>query len=271
MVASPRSYLYVPGHRPERFAKALASGADAVVLDLEDAVPVADKLEARTSIVDFIVGLEPGAVQVWVRINTGPAGLEDLTAVAATPRGPGIFVPKASAERVAQVGAVAPGLQLCALVESAGAFLELEAIARTPGVVVLALGEVDLVADLGVTPSPSGQELWPLRMQAVVASAACGLEPPIGPVDIDVRDLGGLRSSTLALRRGGFGSRQAIHPDQVPVIHEVLTPTSDELAAAARLLELADSAGGGVGVDDEGRMVDEAVLRSARRVLGRRR
>jgi citrate lyase subunit beta/citryl-CoA lyase len=107
-------------------------------------------------------------------------------------------------------------------------------------------------------------------MQAVVAAAAAGLQAPIGPVSTDIKDLYGLGHSTEALRRAGFGGRQAIHPSQVPVINLAFTPTAKELDRAEALLAQAQ-ADEGVWVDESGRMVDEAVLRSARRTLARRR
>jgi len=144
----------------------------------------------------------------------------------------------------------------------------MSAIAGIDGVERLALGEVDLVADLAMSPSPDGRELEPVRLDLVVASAAHGCLPPIGPVWVDIRDLEGLARSTEALRRTGFGARQAIHPTQVEIINHAMSPTSRERAHAARVLALAEAAGGGACIDDDGRMIDEAVLRSARRLLG---
>ena len=107
----------------------------------------------------------------------------------------------------------------------------------------------------------------------VVASAAAGIDPPTGPVNTDFSDLDALREDTEALRRAGFGARSAIHPAQVPVINDVFTPTEDEVAEAApawsSCFEASVARGDGACVDDRGRMVDEAVVRSARRVLGR--
>ena len=132
------------------------------------------------------------------------------------------------------------------------------------------MGEVDLAADLGIDPSPDERELRALRMDVVVASAAWGRQAPIGPVSTDFKDLYGLGHSTEALRRAGFGARQAIHPAQVSVINLAFTPTAREIDRAEALLAGARSAGG-VWVDESGRMVDEAVLRGARRTLARRR
>lgn len=264
----PASYLYVPGDRPERFSKALASEADAVVFDLEDAVAVPAKADARDAVVAHL--RQPaGSVEQWVRINTGQRGLGDLDAIADLPGLTGIFVPKATRAILDELLTIAD-VARCALIETAAALLELPAMAATENIVALAMGEVDLAADLGVDPSPNEHELWPLRMDVVVASAAAGRQGPIGPVSTDIKDLYGLGHSTEALRRAGFGARQAIHPSQVPVINLAFTPTSKEVDRAEALLARAQS-DEGVWVDESGRMVDEAVLRSARRILARRR
>ena len=135
---------------------------------------------------------------------------------------------------------------------------------------LLGLGEADLVAALGMEPSPDRRELTPIRVQLVVVSAATGIGAPIAPVSTHLDDLEGLERSTIELRRMGFGARTAIHPAQVPVINRVFTPEAKEVEQARRLLERAEEAasiGASNFVDDDGRFVDEAVLRSARRYL----
>jgi citrate lyase subunit beta / citryl-CoA lyase len=160
------------------------------------------------------------------------------------------------------------------LLESAAGILSARAIAQEPRVWQLGLGELDLCAEVGIQPSADERELLSIRVHVVLASAAAGLEPPVGPVWTDFRDLAALRRSTEALRRVGFGSRWAIHPAQVPVINETFTPTPEQLEAARRLVERYDSAldeGVGVCVGEDGHMVDEAVVRAARRILARAR
>ena len=260
----PAAYLYVPGDRPERFAKAVASGAGAVILDLEDAVSVDAKADARAAVVAHLGATTTGPEQ-WVRINSGSLGLEDLDALRDLPGLHGVFAPKATGTALGGV----TGVEVCAMVESAAAVLDLPGILAHEAVTVLALGEVDLAADLGVVASADERELWPFRMQVVAASVAGGRRTPIGPVFTAVRDLDGLRAHTEGLRRAGFESRQAIHPDQVTVINEVMAPTAEEIDEAHALLALVAAAGGGVCVDGAGRMIDEAVLRRARRTLER--
>ena len=262
-----RSYLYVPGDRPERFASAVASGADAVIFDLEDAVPLAAKDEARSAVADALRSSYPTMPDRWVRINAGARGIEDVAAIAGLPGVTGLLVPKAMPDTLAEVAASGGSVRITALVESAAAVLRMEETAALKVVDQLALGEVDLAADLGMSPSPDGRELDPIRVNAVVASVAHGCRPPIGPVWIDVRDAEGLAASTLALRVLGFGARQAIHPNQVEIINRTMSPTAEEREHAAHLVDLAERAGGGACVDEHGRMIDEAVLRSARRIL----
>jgi citrate lyase subunit beta/citryl-CoA lyase len=264
-----RCYLYVPGHRPDRFAKAMDAGADAVILDLEDAVPVASKDGARRDVRAYLDELTPGPVEAWVRINDGDRGRDDLDALAGAPALAGVVVPKATPEVLAVRHADAPDIALIALVESALALTQATAIAASAGVRTLAIGEVDLAADLGLGEDVPDAVRWALRMQVVVACAATGRSAPLGPVARDIDDLAGLEITVHQLRHAGFGAVQAIHPTQVAVVNAELTPTAAELAAAEHLLDAAARADGGVFTDDSGRMIDEAVLRSARRTLGR--
>lgn len=265
-----RSYLYVPGHRPDRFAKAASSGADAIVLDLEDAVPVGAKDDARAAVRDGIGGLT--GPEVWVRVNGGELLEEDVRAVV-RPGLTGVSLPKASVSDLQRVDRALgdADLPVIALVETAAGVLDAPAIANAPRVARLAIGEADLSADLAISPSPDARELAPIRLQIVLASAAAGIEPPIAPVSTDFADLATLRTSTHALRRAGFTARACIHPAQVPIVNEVLTPTRDEVDAARRLVARFEETGGGASVDEEGRMVDEAVVRAARRILSRAR
>jgi citrate lyase subunit beta/citryl-CoA lyase len=271
-----RSFLYVPGDAPARLAKAAGRGADALIADLEDAVPLALKETARHIVADYL----RGGGSAWVRINPGDLGLLDAHAML----GPGLLglcVAKASlagmsaldsfltdAERA--TGAAIGSTRLVPLLETASALFDALAIARSPRVARLQLGEADLAADLGVTPGPDGRELWWARSQVVAASAAAGIEAPVAPVSTNFTDLGELRESTISLRRMGFYGRACIHPAQIPVVHEVFTPTAEELADARDLLarfEATQASGSAVCLDIRGRLVDEAVVRSARRIV----
>lgn len=267
-----RSALYVPGDQPRKLAKAAGYGADSLIVDLEDAVPPHAKDLARDTVADWLAGLdgESGGPRVWVRVNPGPAGLADLEAVA-SPAVTGICVAKAeSVEGLAELDAALaghPGIVLCPILESAAAVLAAPLLARAPRVARLQLGEADLKADLGVETGPDERELLWARSQVVLASAAAGLGAPLAPVSTVLDDPEALRASTRALRRLGFHGRACVHPAQIPVVHEVFTPSPEEVARARDLVARFEAAAGGVLVDGGGRMVDEAVVRQARRVL----
>lgn len=270
---SARSYLYVPGDQPDKLTKALTRGADAVILDLEDAVPMARKDEARDAVVGFLDALGGTYVgAVWVRVNPGTLLETDVTAISGF-RFDGISLPKASVDEVERLHALVRGLELAVmpLIETADALLHLPEIAAARGVVRLQIGEADLAAQLGIEPSEDGREFAAIRSQVIVASAAAGIEPPVAPVSTDFHDRDALRASTIALRRMGFGARAAIHPRQVEVINDAFTPTPDEVAAARDIVDRFDNAGGGIVLDAQGRMVDEPIVRAARRVLARAR
>jgi citrate lyase subunit beta/citryl-CoA lyase len=181
-----------------------------------------------------------------------------------------VVVPKADLATIGAIEHRLGGRRITALVESATGVMDLVALSRHPAVERLALGEADLRADLGLGEH-ADHALWPIRTQLVVASRAAQLEPPVGPVATDWKDLESLRRTSVLLRAAGFGGRSAIHPDQVATIAGVFRPSPDEVAAARRIIEIHEAAvasGHGVSIDDRGRMIDEAVVRSARRVLG---
>lgn len=210
---------------------------------------------------------------VWVRVNSGAAAERDLRAVA-LPAVAAICLAKTeSAEQVRAVGTILGAhedvpdrIRICPLLESAAAVLAAAAIAAAPRVSRLQLGEADLCADTDIDPGDR-DGLLAVRTQVVLASAAAGIDPPLGPAETDFRDLDALRESTKALARMGFRGRSCIHPAQVPIINEVFTPTAAELVRARDLVDRFDAANGGIVFDSGGRMVDLAVIRRARRLL----
>jgi citrate lyase subunit beta/citryl-CoA lyase len=226
-----RSHLYVPGNSPEKLAKAPYVGADALMVDLADAVAPDDKESVRSQVAEWLRTV-PDGLEVWVRINPGPVGHDDLREVV----GPGLRgLCLAKTESTTQLDAldavlstveIEAGLPTRAMgvvpmLESAVAILAAAAIARAPRVERLHIGEVDLRAELGLEPSEDEHELLGLRSQVVLASAAAGLHPPVGAGSADYRDLDRLRATTIAMRRLGFRGRACIHPAQVPVVNEV--------------------------------------------------
>ena len=281
-MSSPRSHLYVPGDRPEMLAKAAARGADALILDLEDAVTPNAKNSARAIVAAHLATVRPDeGPQLWVRINPGEEGREDLKAVV-SPSLHGVCLAKAAnVDQVAELADALTGLEMergieagaiaiSPLLETAAAVLRAADIACAPRVVRLQVGEADLKVDIGVETGPDERELASVRSLVVLASAAAGIQPPVAPVSTNFTDLGALRESTLALKRMGYRGRACIHPAQIAVVNEAFTPTSAEVERARALLTRYDESmksGVGTFTDDEGRMVDVAVIRAARRTL----
>lgn len=282
MVQAPRSYLYVPGDRPDRMASAAGRGADALILDLEDAVALPAKAAAREHVRAFLAGAPEGP-QWWVRINAESVA-EDIAAVVG-PRLSGVVLPKADPALLAELdralssaesesGVVPRSLPVLALIETARGLVVAEQVAAASRVVRLGLGEADLAGELGLQPGPDREELWPLRSRIVVASAAAGILPPVGPVETAIRDEERLVRTTALLLRQGFRARTAIHPAQVAVVNEAFTPSAGQLAAARDVLDrlaAAQEQSAGVALTADGRFIDEAVARGAREVVGRAR
>ncbi|GAA1840570.1 HpcH/HpaI aldolase/citrate lyase family protein [Asanoa iriomotensis] len=265
-----RSFLYVPGDQPAKLDKSLSCGADAVIVDLEDAVGPHRKAAARECVAGWLARSAPHDIEIWVRVNAGAHRPADLALVREAPNVAGVCLAKCdSADDVRQVAELFAGrdVGLMPLIESAAGVLRAEEIARVRGVRLLQLGEVDLAADLGLRPS-DGDELDAYRAQIVLVSAAARLRPPPAPVDVHLADDDLFRRSTQRLRRRGFWGRACVHPRQVAIANEVFTPTDAELAEARDVLARLERSGDGVTVDGQGRMVDEAVALRARRLLG---
>jgi citrate lyase subunit beta/citryl-CoA lyase len=284
MRAAPRSHLYVPGDRADVLAKAAGRGADALIIDLEDAVAPAAKPDARRTVAAYLSERSapvPTDPALWVRLNQGEAALRDLREVIA-PALSGVCLAKTESRQEVEALAelldelepehgIRPGtITIAPLLESAAAVFAAREIAAAPRVSRLQVGEADLSAELGVVLGADERELLWVRSQAVLASAAAGIEPPVGPVSTNFRDLDALRASTISLWRMGYRSRACIHPAQVAIVNEVFTPSPQELEQARELLARYDAAvesGDGVFTDDSGRMVDLAVVRTARRTI----
>jgi citrate lyase subunit beta/citryl-CoA lyase len=271
-----RSFLFVPGDRPERYAKALASGADAVIVDLEDAVSMSAKALARTALRDTLPTLNVHErARILVRIN--PQGTpwhdDDLALVAGLGQFglAGVVIPKAQdAESVAAVASACPGLGLLPLLETAEGFHSVDAVAHAPQVVRLGLGHIDLQADLGMCCGADEQELAPARWAMVVASRRANLAPPVDGVTTSVSDPDLLQAATERSRRFGFSAKLCIHPSQVAIVHTALTPGAAEIDWAQRVVLAMQESGGGV-VSVDGKMIDPPVLALAQQILTRAR
>lgn len=281
-MGAARSLLYVPGDRPDRFDKAAGSGADAVILDLEDAVAPERKDVAREAVGVFI-GDHAGECQLWVRVE--PSSLALDASAAAGPGLTGLLLPKAAPELLDELDSVLTDLEashglavgstpVIGILETASGLQRLPEIAGHTRVQRLGIGEADLTGELGLVPDESRSQLAPIRSSVVIASAAAGLERPIGPVHTAVDDLDGLRTTTHQQLAQGFRARTAVHPRQVAVINEVFTPGPQEIAdARAVLAAYEDSLAQGVGVlrDPSGRVMDAATVRAARETVERAR
>ncbi|WP_313025819.1 HpcH/HpaI aldolase/citrate lyase family protein [Pseudomonas lopnurensis] len=263
-----RTALFVPATRPERIPKALASGADAVIVDLEDAVAESLKAEARASL-DAFLQANPDA-RVLVRINAplhaGQA--EDLALCARHAGVAGVLLPKV--ESAVQVAlAVACGKPVWPIVESARGLASLAEIASAEGVERLSFGALDLGLDLGLASGSAAAEriLDQARYALLLHSRLANLAPPLDSVFPDIKNLHGLARAVADARDMGFGGLLCIHPGQVAVVHETLMPSAEERDWAQRVLA-AGASGDGVFVVD-GQMVDAPVVGRARRLLQR--
>ncbi|MFF8292150.1 HpcH/HpaI aldolase/citrate lyase family protein [Streptomyces sp. NPDC016309] len=260
--SQPLTWLYAPGDRPDVVRKALASGADVVIVDLEDAVPPDRKAHALAATAELLSSPHP--VPVHVRLPSA----HDTTAITTLAPLPGLAalrVPKVThGTDIHRVAALAPGVPLHALLESALAVEHAHALATAhPAVRGIALGEADLRADLGLRED--GGLDWS-RSRVVVAARAAGLPPPVQSVHPDVLDLDGLAASCAHGRALGFLGRAAIHPRQLPVIERAYLPTPEEVTAAEEIVEAAATGAGALALPD-GRFVDAAVVAAARRTL----
>ncbi|TRM50834.1 CoA ester lyase [Achromobacter sp. LC458] len=262
-----RSALFVPASRAERIPKALAAGADTVIVDLEDAVEHLAKASAREALCDFL-GTHRDA-RLWVRINDASTSWhdDDLKACRGRPNIAGILLPKA--ETLAQVRHVAQtGLPVIPLIETARGLLNASEVAATPGVARLAFGSLDYALDMGLTPDTPGAEtvLDQARVQVLLHNRAAGLAPALDGVFPGVQDTAGLAAAAARAQQMGFGGMLCIHPAQVPVIHAAFVPAREELAWARRVVAAHRETAAGTFMLD-GKMVDAPVIARARLVL----
>ncbi len=258
-----RSYLFVPGTRPDRFEKALRSGADAVILDLEDAVSVAEKDEAREAISAWLSPEHPAYVRVngasteWFR--------DDLGAIA-RPGLSGVLLPKA--EEPAQISEAASLLTdeatIVPILETGLGIWEARTLAAARRVERLAFGALDFALDVGI--HGEGEELLYARSRLVLASRVAGIPPPLDGVTAALDDPDRLAADVDRARRLGFGGKLCIHPRQVGAVNRGFSPSEAEVSWARRVVEAAETAGTGA-LRVDGEMVDRPVLERARSVL----
>jgi citrate lyase subunit beta/citryl-CoA lyase len=270
-----RSRLYIPGNQPKLMISGGLYGADAIILDLEDSVPPAEKDAARILVRNALVALDWGSSERMVRINQGAVGEEDLAAIAA--HNPHIvLLPKV--EGPTQVGHVAEALRrltgegapfLMPILESPiGIHRAFEIAAADPSVVALTLGLEDLSAELAAPRTAEGWESFHARQITVYAARAAGVQP-IASVFSDISNEEGLASYVRRERGLGFDGVGCIHPRQIPVVHREMTPSEVEVERAVRIVRAAREAEkqglGAVAVGSK--MVDPPVVRQAERTV----
>ena len=260
-----RSLLFVPADRPDRIVKALASGADAVIVDLEDAVAPADKDAARNALAAWLQEHVAGP-QIVVRVNGADSAwfAADL-AVCAAPAVGAVMLPKAGQPGdVEAVRGALPGKSMIALIETAEGFDRMREIARAPGVARLAFGSIDFQLDLGI--AGDGDALLYYRSRFVLESRLAQLPPPVDGVTTSITDAELVARDAQAARRLGFGAKLCIHPRQVDAVNRSFTPSAAEIGWARRVLDAARGANGAA-VAVDGKMVDRPVLLRAEALL----
>lgn len=257
-----QSLLFVPGSRPERFEKALASGADLVTIDLEDAVGPADKASARAAALSAM-----GPPNLGLRINgvRTVQGLADLVALsAASPRPAFVMIPMVEhVTEIEIVHAVLPGVALIPLIETVRGLRHADAIAAAPGIGGVMLGGADFAGELGVPMSWTALEA--ARAHIVMACASAKV-PSIDVPWLDLDDLDGLAAETARIKAMGFTARSVVHPKHIAAVHGVMRPTPDELVEA-REAEAVYAASGESAVRHNGKMLEAPVMARYRRIL----
>jgi citrate lyase subunit beta/citryl-CoA lyase len=260
-LSSPRTYLFVPGNRPERFDKAIASGADAVIIDLEDAVPPGERPAARENVLAWVSDDHPVLIRVngagteWHREDVALANRAGVTA---------IVLPKA--ERVEHIRLIEK--PVLAIIETARGFWNVTEIAHAPNVRRLMFGSIDFQVDLGI--HGEGEELLYFRSQLVLVSRIAGLNAPVDGITAAFDTPDRIRADTERARRLGFGAKLCIHPKQIPIVHECFGPTRSEEAWAKRVMDAASKSGGAAASMD-GEMIDRPVIARAEAILSYRR
>jgi citrate lyase subunit beta/citryl-CoA lyase len=265
---SALTYLFVPGNRPERFAKALAIGADRVILDLEDAVLPVDKPQARKAIANWVSTLDAMTIGcLLVRINdaASPWHGDDLTWLPGSQMAHAMLSKCEHPDQVATVCAHLPAQgTVVPLVETVRGILAASAIAQAPRVERLAFGSLDYLLDLDL-PGP-GFALDSAATTLAMASRASGLPAPIAGVTAAL-DAPQVLAELAHARSLGFGAKMCIHPSQVPIVREAFRPDSAALEWAHRIVTAWQQCASVGAIQVDGKMVDKPVLLRAERIL----
>jgi len=266
-----RSLLFVPGHRPDRFAKAVGTGADAVCIDLEDAVAPPERVKARAGLAQFLEGRERSGAALGMRINCvrSADGVRDLAMLLECRPPDFVMVPKVDdpAELGVFQDAFGGRLPIWPIVESARAIRNLWQIAEAPGVGGLIFGAADYSVDVRCL-----MEWEPLLLaRGLLATAAANARIELLDVPhLDVTDSEGLRATTERVRALGFTGRTCIHPSQIETVHAVFTPSAEEISRAERMIEAFKASKGAVALF-EGKLIEKPLILAAEQTLARAR
>ncbi|PMQ11590.1 Citrate lyase subunit beta-like protein [Pseudomonas sp. AD21] len=262
-----RSALFVPGSKPERFDKALATGADRVIVDFEDAVEEALKAEARNHLENYLASRPQTQVVVRVNAVDHPQHQADVAFCKATPGVCAVMLPKVeSSEQLRSLQSLQK--PLWPLIESAQGILIMTELARVSRVERLTFGALDLGVDLGITigSNAANKVLDNVRYSLILASVSAGLAKPLDTVFADISDLQGLQQMARDGRNMGFGGMLCIHPTQVAAVELIYAPSEAEIEWARKVLAAAAMKTAGA-FRLEGRMVDAPVILQAKRLI----
>lgn len=269
ILAFSSNFLFVPGTRPERFIKALDSGANAVVLDLEDAVPEEDKELARNAIrTAWPTFSAEQKNRLVIRSNSPGSKFYAADLILAQELNVAcILIPKSeSLDEINGAALVLPNTAIIPMIETAIGLDQLREIANSNQVIRLALGNLDLQADLGMTCDQDETQLQTARYQIVLASRLAQIAPPIDGVTPSTDDVERINRDAQRAKAMGFGGKLCIHPKQVSIVKSAFMPSQEELAWANRVID-ADTASKGGAVKLDGRMIDRPVVLLAQRTL----
>lgn len=270
-----KTYLFVPGNRPDRFEKAIRSGADAVIIDLEDSVAIEDKDKAREFVKEALHELDVQAKKVFIRVNERKSNFwkEDISMVTRYPS-IGIMMPKVETqEDIRELNKELSSSQgIIPLIESASGVIHAFSIAKSAkNIERLAFGAVDYGLDLGIALTKEGTELIYPRSQIAIASRAAGIVSPIDTVFTDIKDKEGLLAETKRAKELGFTAKLCIHPLQVEAINTLLLPTETEVRWATEVIEAFEEVekAGIASINLRGKMIDYPVYKQARLTIQR--
>jgi citrate lyase subunit beta/citryl-CoA lyase len=280
-----RSFLFAPGNHPRRVEKALTLDADATILDLEDACPVAEKAATRPVVVAAYQKPHRGLAYVRVNAMTTEFGYGDIVAV--VQQGvDGIILPKVeSADEIKAIDwlvlqlererGLPPGaFDIIPIIETGKGVANVAAITSAgTRVKRISFGAGDLTLDMNIEWSRTEEELLPYRSAVVLASRAAGIEPPLDTVWVDIKDVEGFRASVRTIKRLGFQGKMCIYPDQVPIVNEMLAPTPAEVEWSRRAVQAFKDAerAGSASIQLDGKFIDYPIVYRAERMLAMHR